>query len=80
MELPIGMRAATLEKRKQFYEKFDRSKAHDWVGRPLVYAVVIGRHTNMSPGSKSYMTNSRRFTQTPGGSYKIITKKHVKNT
>ncbi len=49
MELPFGMRAATLEKRKRFYTKFNLNRACDWVGRPLVYAVVIGRHTDVYP-------------------------------
>jgi len=49
MELPFGMRAATLEERKRFYTRFDIKKARDWIGRPLVYAVVIGRHTDVYP-------------------------------
>ena len=49
MDLPFGMRTATLEERKRFYERFDVRKACEWVGRPLVYAVVIGSHTNVYP-------------------------------
>ncbi|HVP99888.1 MAG TPA: DNA primase small subunit domain-containing protein [Candidatus Thermoplasmatota archaeon] len=49
MELPFGMGAATLEQRKQFYTKFKINKAQEWVGRPLVYAVIIGRRTNLYP-------------------------------
>jgi len=49
MRLPFGMRSSTLQERKQFYGKFDLKKARDWVGRKLVYAMVLGRHTNIFP-------------------------------
>jgi DNA primase catalytic subunit len=43
------MRPSTLEERKQFYQNFDLRKARDWVGRKLVYLVIIGRHSNIYP-------------------------------
>jgi DNA primase catalytic subunit len=49
MKLPFGMRPSTLQERELFYTKFDIKKARDWVGRKLVYAVVLGRHTNVFP-------------------------------
>ena len=49
MKLPFGMRPSTLDERKKFYKNFSLRKAHDWVGRKLVYAVVIGRHSNIYP-------------------------------
>ncbi len=49
MKLPFGMRTSTLEERKQFYLHFNLKKARDWVGRKLVYAVIIGRHSNVFP-------------------------------
>ncbi|MDH7516789.1 MAG: DNA primase small subunit domain-containing protein [Candidatus Thermoplasmatota archaeon] len=49
MDLPYGMQPSTLEERKKFYSDFNLRKARDWVGRKLVYAVVIGRHSNIYP-------------------------------
>jgi DNA primase catalytic subunit len=49
MKLPFGMRASTLEERGQFYSRFNIKKARDWVGRKLVYAVIIGRHSDIFP-------------------------------
>jgi hypothetical protein len=49
MKLPFGMRPSTLQEREQFYTKFDMKKARDWVGKKLVYAVVLGRHSNIYP-------------------------------
>jgi len=49
MMLPYGMRVSTLEERKTFYKNFNVKKARDWVGRKLVYLVVIGRHSNIYP-------------------------------
>lgn len=49
MKLPYGMRPSTLEERRRFYSHFDLKKARDWVGRKLVYAVVIGRHSGIYP-------------------------------
>lgn len=45
MRLPYGLRPSTLEERKQFYSHFDIKKARDWIGRKVVYAVIIGRHS-----------------------------------
>lgn len=49
MNLPFGMRPSTLEERQQFYIDFDLKKSRNWVGRKLVYLVIIGRHTNIYP-------------------------------
>src|SRR4030042_571800 len=49
MKLPFGMRFSTLIERKQFYTHFHLKKSRDWVGRKLVYLVVIGRHSNIYP-------------------------------
>lgn len=49
MKLPFGMRPSTLEERKHFYTSFELKKSRDWVGRKLVYLVVIGRHSNIYP-------------------------------
>ncbi|MFH1101481.1 MAG: DNA primase small subunit domain-containing protein [Methanobacteriota archaeon] len=43
------MRPSTLQERQQFYQHFNLKKARDWVGRKLVYLVIIGRHTNIYP-------------------------------
>jgi len=49
MELPFGMRPSTLAERKAFYTKFDFARARDWIGRKAVYAVIMGRHSNIYP-------------------------------
>ena len=49
MKLPYNMRPSTLLERQQFYKRFDLKKARNWVGRKLVYAVIIGRHTAIFP-------------------------------
>ena len=49
MDLPFGMRSSTLEERKRFYESFDLKRSRDWVGRKLVYAAIIGRHSGIYP-------------------------------
>ena len=49
MKLPFNMRSSTLLERQQFYNRFDLKKARDWVGRKLVYAVIIGRHSVIFP-------------------------------
>jgi len=49
MQLPFGMRASTLDERKRFYSRFDLRKARKWIGRDVVYAVIIGRHTGLAP-------------------------------
>jgi DNA primase catalytic subunit len=49
MKLPFGMRPSTLQERTQFYTKFDIKKARDWVGRKLVYAIILSRHSNIYP-------------------------------
>ncbi|MCK4326898.1 MAG: DNA primase [Candidatus Diapherotrites archaeon] len=49
MNLPFGMRASTLEERKRFYEGFDLQKATGWIGRKVVYVVIIGRHSGIYP-------------------------------
>jgi DNA primase catalytic subunit len=41
------MRVSTIAERQQFYTHFNLKKARDWVGRKLVYAVIIGRHSNI---------------------------------
>ena len=51
--LPIGMRNATLEERKQFYsQEFNPQKAAEWFSNELnrtKFAVIIGRHTKIYP-------------------------------
>jgi DNA primase catalytic subunit len=47
MKLPFGMRPSTLLERELFYSKFDIKESRDWVGRKSVYAVVLGRHSNI---------------------------------
>lgn len=51
--LPIGMRYATLEERKQFYIKeFNLKKVFEWFTSGLgntKFAVIIGRHTKIFP-------------------------------
>jgi hypothetical protein len=51
--LPSGMRYATLEERKIFYEReFDLAGVRTWLRRKnTVFAVIIGRHTGVYPGS-----------------------------
>jgi DNA primase catalytic subunit len=51
--LPIGMRYATLQERKQFYtEEFNSQKVAEWfrsgIGKTK-FAVIIGRHTKIYP-------------------------------
>ncbi len=50
---PEGMRYATLEERKQFYNsEFDLSKIAGWFGArkdKIKFAVIIGRHTKIFP-------------------------------
>lgn len=47
------MQYSTLNEREQFYrEEFDVEKVHDWLTwspQRIVFAVVIGRHTNIYP-------------------------------
>ncbi len=51
--LPIGMRYATLEERKQFYaHEFSPQKTFEWfkgMFGNVKFAVIIGRHTNIFP-------------------------------
>ena len=53
--LPIGMKYATLEQRKQFYaHEFNLQKVVDWFEDGLgfdkiKFAVIIGRHTKIFP-------------------------------
>jgi len=50
--LPEGMRYATLEERKKFYEKeFNWQGAKEWVShhKNVVFAVIIGQHTKIYP-------------------------------
>lgn len=51
--LPIGMRYATLEERKQFYtQEFNLQRAAEWFSGGLgrtKFAVIIGRHTKIYP-------------------------------
>jgi DNA primase catalytic subunit len=51
--LPIGMRYATLDERKQFYDQeFSPQKAIEWFKDGLgniKFAVIIGRHTKIFP-------------------------------
>jgi DNA primase catalytic subunit len=51
--LPIGMRYATLEERKQFYSsEFNLEKVAEWFREGLgrtKFAVIIGRHTKIYP-------------------------------
>lgn len=49
MKLPYNMRPSTLEERKQFYTNFDIEKTQKWIKRTLVYALIIGRHSNIFP-------------------------------
>lgn len=49
MKLPYNMRAATIEERKQFYLNFDFNQTKRWLKRKLVYAVIIGRHSDLYP-------------------------------
>ncbi len=47
--MPFGMRPSSLEERKRFYESFDLKRSRNWVGRKLVYAAIIGRHSGVYP-------------------------------
>jgi DNA primase small subunit len=51
--LPVGMRYATIEERKQFYtSEFDLEKVAKWFKSGLgktKFAVIIGRHTKIFP-------------------------------
>ena len=51
--LPIGMRYATLDERKQFYaQEFSPQKAIEWFKHRfdnIKFAVIIGRHTKIFP-------------------------------
>ena len=51
--LPVGMRYATLEERKQFYSsEFNLQKAAQWFSGQngkVKFAVIIGRHTKIYP-------------------------------
>ena len=51
--LPIGMRYATLDERKQFYaQEFSPQKAAEWFKDGfgnIKFAVIIGRHTKIFP-------------------------------
>ena len=51
--LPLGMRYATLEERKQFYtEEFSLPKIQEWLERhrgKVKFAVIIGTHTKIYP-------------------------------
>lgn len=47
MKLPYNMRPSTLEERKQFYSDFDMKIIKSWEKRELVYAVIIGRHSDI---------------------------------
>jgi DNA primase catalytic subunit len=51
--LPVGMRYATLEERKQFYSsEFNLQKAAQWLSSQsgkVKFAVIIGRHTKIYP-------------------------------
>ncbi len=51
--LPVGMRYATLEERKQFYaQEFNLKKVSEWFTGSLgniKFAVIIGRHTKIYP-------------------------------
>src|SRR5208283_1354153 len=51
--LPVGMRYATLEERKQFYSsEFTLQKAAQWISSQsgkVKFAVIIGRHTKIYP-------------------------------
>ena len=51
--LPLGMRYATLEERKQFYTlEFNLTKVTEWFGErhgKIKFAVIIGRHTQIYP-------------------------------
>ena len=51
--LPLGMRYATLEERKQFYtEEFSLEKVQGWLERhrgKVKFAVIIGTHTKIYP-------------------------------
>lgn len=49
MRLPYGMRPSTLSERSHYYTHFNLKKARDWVGRKIVYAVIVGRHSNIFP-------------------------------
>ncbi len=49
MDLPFGMRASTLKERKQFYSTFHIKQTKTWIERKLVYAVIIGRHSDIYP-------------------------------
>lgn len=49
MNLPFGMQPSTLDERKEFYGKFNLKKSRDWIGRKVVYTVVIGRHSGIYP-------------------------------
>jgi DNA primase catalytic subunit len=49
MKLPYNMRLSALGERQQFYESFNLKKSRSWVGRKLVFAVIIGRHSAIYP-------------------------------
>ena len=49
MNLPFKMRASSLEERTKFYTSFNIDIANQWIGRPIVFAMILGKHTNIYP-------------------------------
>jgi len=47
MNLPFSMRESSLKERKEFYEDFIIAKSRNWIGRDVVYAMILGKHTNI---------------------------------
>jgi len=49
MKLPFKMRASLLKERTKFYTSFNIDIANQWIGRPVVFAMILGKHTNIYP-------------------------------
>lgn len=49
MNLPLRLRVSTLEERNRFYTNFNIGKATQWIGRAVVYAMILGKHSNIYP-------------------------------
>lgn len=47
MKLPFDMRPSSLHERKKFYKDFDINLSKKWIGRKVVYAIILGKHSNI---------------------------------
>lgn len=49
MKLPFNMRFSSLDERNKFYEQFNLEKTKQWIQREVVYAMILGKHTDIVP-------------------------------